>query len=308
MFIPSFVDDYGFTPEEFRVLARIMRRCAGRNSQGFFESIPHISKAVQISERIVRRSLKVLVYCNAVRRESRPGRTDLFQCNSFDKWKPKSALETIRSEVDLVSKFKDRVRKHALPSNSEVVAEMTRVGNANGSPLGKDARPVTEKTEGVVAETPGKENLLKDTELRNNKPAAGAADVNEVFEECRNVLNPDAKLDRKRMRIIQARLRDGFTVEQLKMVPHGVLLSPYHMGQNENSTPYQKIETIYRDADQVEHFIGLFKRSTSASSKINREEGVICEKCEGRGLMPHHSGNGYTRCDACRLRRETENE
>lgn len=79
-----------------------------------------------------------------------------------------------------------------------------------------------------------------------------------VFLEWKNTLrHPLAKPDKKRLARINARLKDGFTVDQLKKVPHGVLMSPWHMGENDRKTKYDGIDTIYRDAAQVEKFLGL---------------------------------------------------
>jgi hypothetical protein len=100
MFCPSFIDDYGFTPEEFRIFSRIMRRCLGENSDGFFESVMQMAEKLQIGRDKVRKCLKVLVKCNAVRREVRPGKPDLFQFNTCNRWAPSETLPTIRAKIE----------------------------------------------------------------------------------------------------------------------------------------------------------------------------------------------------------------
>ena len=72
--------------------------------------------------------------------------------------------------------------------------------------------------------------------------------VLEVFENWRTVLNhPKSELDKKRKDRIKARFADGFTLDELMLVPHGVLKSPYHLGGNPEGTVYTGISTISRD-------------------------------------------------------------
>lgn len=94
---------------------------------------------------------------------------------------------------------------------------------------------------------------------RNNTESRG--DIADVFHAWKTALkHPNAKLDPKRSARIAARLAEGFTVEELKKVPQGVLCSPYHLGQNETKTKYDGIDTVYRDRAQVEKFIELADR------------------------------------------------
>lgn len=79
-----------------------------------------------------------------------------------------------------------------------------------------------------------------------------------VFKEWQKVLkHPKTSLDKKREDRIKARIKDGFSLEELLAVPRGVLKSPYHLGQNETNTRYDGINTIYRDREQVEKFRDL---------------------------------------------------
>lgn len=84
----------------------------------------------------------------------------------------------------------------------------------------------------------------------------------EVFEHWQTVLgHPRAKLDAKRRSRIQARLREGFSVAELKLAIDGVRLSAWHMGDNPDGRTYDGIETILREAAQVEKFRDLAERA-----------------------------------------------
>lgn len=104
-----------------------------------------------------------------------------------------------------------------------------------------------------------------------------------VFEHWKIEFNhPRALLDIKRKKRIVARLKNGFTVEQLKSVCGGVKNSPYHMGENSTSTIYDKIDTIYRDVEQVERFIELSKKRANGKVPVS----TPCQFCEKHRAKP----------------------
>lgn len=64
-----------------------------------------------------------------------------------------------------------------------------------------------------------------------------------------------AILDAKRRRAIDTRLRDGWTVAELKKAVDGCRLSSFHQGDNERGKKYNDIELICRDSSHVERFL-----------------------------------------------------
>lgn len=90
------------------------------------------------------------------------------------------------------------------------------------------------------------------------------SEVLEVFEFWRELhSNGRSRIDEKRRRAISARLRDGYTVDDLKLACLGCRLSPFHNGENDRQTAYRSIELICRDADHVDRFIDLAEREAS---------------------------------------------
>lgn len=173
LFNPAFIDDYGFTPEEFRVFARIMRRSLG-GQKGCFESVPEMSKTMHISERLIKRAFKVLVACNAVTRTERKGKTDLFDFNNCDKWKPSADLPAIRTQIDSEIKKTDRQRKS---EKALVGAETHPVsGCGNASSVGAETTPLV-----------GAETHPEGTEAYASYPIEG----NPMKGEARNAPAPE---------------------------------------------------------------------------------------------------------------------
>lgn len=80
--------------------------------------------------------------------------------------------------------------------------------------------------------------------------------VREVFDYWREkLIHPNARLDSNRRSKIAARLKDGYTVEDLKSAIDGCASSSWHMGQNPSNKKFDDIALICRDASKVEGFM-----------------------------------------------------
>jgi|GEM_PF-3825750 len=103
--------------------------------------------------------------------------------------------------------------------------------------------------------------------LENSVPPSEsrAKNVNSIFEHWKLAMqHPGARLDAKRTRVISARLDDGYTVPDLKLAIDGCKLSPFHMGQNDQSVVYDGIEVIFKSGGNVDKFIALASRPKPA--------------------------------------------
>lgn len=111
---------------------------------------------------------------------------------------------------------------------------------------------------------------LKPKPKRKFKPDPRAE---EVFQEWKTVLNKKSALDLKRQKVILARLDEGLTVDELKLVPHGAARSSWHQGGNPNGKKYLEISTLFRDREQCEKFIDLAAiPATPANATSTQEE------------------------------------
>lgn len=144
-----------------------------------------------------------------------------------------------------------------------------------------------------------KEKKKEETKAKN---APSGAQVAEVFEEWKTVLShPLSKLGDKQKSKIKARLNEGWSVDELKQVPRGVLKSDWHMGVNPRDKKFDKIETVFRDSEQVEEFIRLAGENNNGNSNghgrapVRTLEIVEAEKqrnlpSNGAGIQPPVSG------------------
>ncbi|MDZ8138213.1 MAG: hypothetical protein RM049_23385 [Nostoc sp. DedQUE04] len=93
IFIDRELDDFGLDPYQFRIYARIARRAGER---GAYESIKNMATGCQMSEGKVKTSLKVLIECGLVTKESCVGGTSIYRLTDKAEW--------IQSSKDLRSK------------------------------------------------------------------------------------------------------------------------------------------------------------------------------------------------------------
>lgn len=87
-FIPRFLDDFGFTPAEFRIVCRISRR------GDCFESIPNIAAGCKLSVKTVKAVIPALTNRGVLVKVSRRGRTSIFRLAPARQWQGPGAKET----------------------------------------------------------------------------------------------------------------------------------------------------------------------------------------------------------------------
>lgn len=125
------------------------------------------------------------------------------------------------------------------------------------------------------------DSLSSDSPIHMSKSAS--ADVGIIFEFWKDVLkHPTSKLTPERKRYITARLKDGYTVEQIKSAILGCQSSPHHMGENERATIYDDLTLICRSGSKLEQFIGY------GSTKGNgpKEKGSIGRDNPNKVFVP----------------------
>lgn len=95
--------------------------------------------------------------------------------------------------------------------------------------------------------------------------------VKRVFDHwCREFKHPRAVLDPKRRRTIQRAL-EAHDEESVKASISGYLLSPHHMGQNDQRAVYDDISLFLRDAEHVERGLN-FARAPPVTVKSAVEQ------------------------------------
>jgi len=99
--------------------------------------------------------------------------------------------------------------------------------------------------------------------------------IHEIFAYWQTRLNhPRSDLTGKRKSAISARLKQGYTVEEIKQAIDGCASSPYHMGDNDQRTVYDDLTLICRDDGKLQMFISKVNQPTRSNGN-------------GRNQIPH---------------------
>lgn len=81
------------------------------------------------------------------------------------------------------------------------------------------------------------------------------SDITKIFEHWKRVMNhPRARLDSARRRAITARLRDGYSAEDIIKAIDGCRASRWHMGDNPSGVRYDDLTLICRNGAKLEQF------------------------------------------------------
>lgn len=89
----------------------------------------------------------------------------------------------------------------------------------------------------------------------DNDTQKQVSNVEYVFNYWQQAMNkPRAKLNAKRKKAIQDRIKEGYEWDDFKAAIDGCKNSSFHMGQNGRNKAYNDIELICRDGVKLESF------------------------------------------------------
>lgn len=101
LFVSGGFDDFGWDPFEFRMLARINRRCNGKEgvTGTFWESVPKLARKLQMSQHVTRRTLQILEESRAIYVvKADPGESKNYKVHDASKWVSLVELQVIREK------------------------------------------------------------------------------------------------------------------------------------------------------------------------------------------------------------------
>jgi len=109
-----------------------------------------------------------------------------------------------------------------------------------------------------------KEEGKKDKKVKNDKE--GQEDIYNIFDHYCEVfagLYTRLTLTEKRKGHINARLLEGYTVQQIKQAISNIRTSSFHCGENDKNMMYATIEFICRNSENLERWINHIPKKSS---------------------------------------------
>lgn len=93
--------------------------------------------------------------------------------------------------------------------------------------------------------------------------------VRELFNHWCEVMGKDsARLTDSRRSKIQARLNDGYSVDEIKLAITNCSRSDFHMGKNERDREFNEIDLICRNGEKLESFRDMRKQQESIGVEL----------------------------------------
>lgn len=114
-------------------------------------------------------------------------------------------------------------------------------------------------------------------------------EASNVFHHwCEVMGHTKAVFSKERLRIIIARLKEGYSVEQLCRAIEGCARSPHHMGQSPDSNPnnvrYDSLTLICRSAEKVDQFLNYYENLPPLGERKQNHEQTTKPRTQGEQL------------------------
>jgi len=157
----------------------------------------------------------------------------------------------ITSEVEAFKAKSDKASKSAKVRWDKVKAQSKSNANALETQSDSNAKQKTVNTK--------QETLNNNQEtVIQEKPSAKANEPFLIFSYWKEIMkkNDSAKLTPKRLKAINARLKEEYTVDEIKAAIFGCSVTPHNMGKNDQGKVFDCLELICRSGENIERFAG----------------------------------------------------
>jgi hypothetical protein len=138
---------------------------------------------------------------------------------------------------------------------------------------GNDSLPSTTKS--TDNDSKSKSDSKNDSDSNSKEIVTKSAKANpsfELFKYWCDVMGKNistSKLTPKRDKAIKARLKEGYSFEQIKEAINGCRNDPFSMGQNDRQKKFNDIELICRSGEKLESFLEVTVQQTGNKRDIN---------------------------------------
>lgn len=124
--------------------------------------------------------------------------------------------------------------------------------------------------------------------------------IAEIFEHWQDVMDkPQARMIVARSRAIAGRLREGYSVADIKSAIDGCRISPFHMGENDAGNIYNDLTLICRNGAKLEQFIGFLEKRPRKPSYGNDPD-ADCDRCNNERRTYYNFDFPSHPCPKCR--------
>lgn len=274
-YIEMLIEDGFVVPAEnghWRIRNFVAAQTPNRRSEASAERAPALSRtSVQSASGVRRSSVGIAPVAHQTISTQAPGDDqDIFASELSGRNDTSSSLTYAGAHSEKREEEKREEEKRDQRVQGEPGAEAPR--EPNGSPvtaplaLPDEPAPPTPRSVLPPAGNDGALAAPSDSARRGPGPRSAesveaSATIRAVLEHWASKLYPTTRpvFDQKRIKRVRSRLAEGFTAEQLRRAIDGAALDDWLMGRADGARKggWRDIETVFRDAAQVERLIAL---------------------------------------------------
>ena len=158
---------------------------------------------------------------------------------------------------------KENGKKGGRPNKAKQSQEKLNKANESQINLNKPVRvSVTASASGKVSASEG----FKDT-------CSVIDDSEYIFDHWKAVMskNEGAKFTPKRKKAVNDRIKDGYSVDDIKLAIDGCAKTPHNMGENDQRKRFDCLELICRSGENIERFKGNLSQVTIGVSSKSQQ-------------------------------------
>lgn len=173
----------------------------------------------------------------------------------------RSLAEQVGWDKERVRRFINQLKKRdTLEAVSETVVSHWRLSGIRAT---ADPRDTTrDRSEALPESQHNTRDLILNKRTKTNlrQVADATRQAEAVFDHWKLIMrHPGSKFDAKRKKVVKARLKEGYSVNDLKEAIEGMSKCPHNMGQNEQGVVYDRIGIVLKDAESIDRFRRMYE-------------------------------------------------
>lgn len=144
-------------------------------------------------------------------------------------------------------------------------------------------RPVTSRGPASPSPSPSPSPKQETPNLALAETASPSRTVFEFWQK--ETGHEHSKFDVKRKRLVEARLKEGYTVEQLCDAIRACVKDPWYRGKNDRNKVFDSLNMICRDAAKVDELLALLPKNAKPKNELTPRQDQAVWRLENGAML-----------------------
>ena len=176
------------------------------------------------------------------------------------RWEPKNNANAYEEYANALQLDSERIANGMLEGIEELCQD-----DANHKPTTINNKPITKDQE-TMPTSVDSDQVIEQTDQgdQSAKPDNSAIDIFHYWCDSMRKNRMTSKMTPKRMKAIKDRLKQGYTVDDIKLAIYNCSQDPWSMGNNDRQKPFNDIELICRSGEKLESYLDAVQQKAAA--------------------------------------------